>query len=135
MNEGDYKSNELYVIKLIRYYLPLHVKHVLAPQNEFGIPCTAYVVRDTQFTVHAFSGLKQIWKGQLKKMRQHAESFILLFSEPSGFYQTSLLRGTVDGAIVDAINDIVWVHPVHGAAHRLSGAEHLLHRAGELLGH
>ena len=46
-----------------------------------------------------------------------------------------LLGGAVDGAIVDAINDVVGVHPVHSAANRLSSAKHLLHGAGELLGH
>ena len=46
-----------------------------------------------------------------------------------------LLGGAVDGAIVDAINDVMGVHPVHSAANRLSSAKHLLHGAGELLGH
>ena len=34
----DPKSNYLKVIKLIRYHLPPIVKHVLAPQNDFGMP-------------------------------------------------------------------------------------------------
>ena len=46
-----------------------------------------------------------------------------------------LLGGTVDGAIVDAIDDVMGVHAVHGAANRLSSAKHLLHGAGELLSH
>ena len=36
--DQDPKSNYLKVIKLIRYYLPPFVKHVLAPQNDFGMP-------------------------------------------------------------------------------------------------
>ena len=46
-----------------------------------------------------------------------------------------LLGGAVDGAVVDAINDVMGVHPVHSAAYRLGSAKHLLHGAGELLGH
>merc|ERR1719447_198650 len=46
-----------------------------------------------------------------------------------------LLGGAVDGAVVDAIDDVVGVHAVHGAANRLGSAKHLLHGAGELLGH
>ena len=46
-----------------------------------------------------------------------------------------LLGGAVDGAIVDAIDDVMGVHAVHGAANRLSSAKHLLHGAGELLSH
>merc|ERR1719150_3146319 len=46
-----------------------------------------------------------------------------------------LLGGAVDGAIVNAINDVMGVHPVHSAANRLGSAKHLLHGAGELLGH
>merc|ERR1719150_2930203 len=39
------------------------------------------------------------------------------------------------GAVDDAINDIMGVHPVHSAANRLSSAKHFLHGAGELLSH
>ena len=38
LTDQDPKSNYLKVIKLIRYPLPLIVKHVLAPQNDFGMP-------------------------------------------------------------------------------------------------
>ena len=48
---------------------------------------------------------------------------------------TGLTVGAVDGSIVDSIDDIVGVLAVHGAAHRLGRAQHLLHGAGELLGH
>ena len=46
-----------------------------------------------------------------------------------------LLGGAVDSAIVDAIDDVVGVHPVHSTANRLSSAKHLFHGAGELLSH
>ena len=46
-----------------------------------------------------------------------------------------LLGGAVDGAIIDAINDVMRVHPVHSAANGLGSAKHLFHRARELLGH
>ena len=36
-------------MKLIRYYLPLNVKHVLGPQNEFGIQ--KILGQFTKFTV------------------------------------------------------------------------------------
>merc|ERR1712037_1058526 len=45
-----------------------------------------------------------------------------------------LLGGAVDGAVVDAIDDVMGVHPVHGASHGLGSTENLLHRTGELLG-
>ena len=38
LTDQDPKSNYLKVIKLIRYHLPPIVKHVLAPQNDFGMP-------------------------------------------------------------------------------------------------
>ena len=38
LTDQDPKSNYLKVIKLIRYDLPPIVKHVLAPQNDFGMP-------------------------------------------------------------------------------------------------
>merc|ERR1711951_286548 len=38
LTDQDPKSNYMEVIKLIRYHLPLIVKHVLAPQNDFGMP-------------------------------------------------------------------------------------------------
>jgi hypothetical protein len=47
-------------------------------------------------------------------------------------YLGSLFGGALDGSVVDSIDDIVGRHPVHGAAHRLSGAQHLLHHPGEL---
>jgi hypothetical protein len=50
------------------------------------------------------------------------------------YYFDSLLGGPLDGSVVDSIDDIVGRHPVHGAAHRLSGAQHLLHHPGELPG-
>ena len=37
LTDQDPKSNYLKVIKLTRYHLPPIVKHVLAPQNDFGI--------------------------------------------------------------------------------------------------
>ena len=46
-----------------------------------------------------------------------------------------LLGGAVDGAIVDAIDDVMGVHAVHSAANGLGSAKHLLHGAGELLSH
>ena len=38
LTDQDQKTNYLKVIKLIRYHLPPIVKHVLAPQNDFGMP-------------------------------------------------------------------------------------------------
>ena len=38
LTDQDPKSNYPKVIKLIRYHLPPIVKHVLAPQNDFGMP-------------------------------------------------------------------------------------------------
>ena len=38
LTDQDPKSNYPKVIKLIRYRLPPIVKHVLAPQNDFGMP-------------------------------------------------------------------------------------------------
>ena len=38
LTDQDPKSNYLKVIKLIRYHLPPIVKHVLAPQNDCGMP-------------------------------------------------------------------------------------------------
>ena len=37
----------------------------------------------------------------------------------------TLLRGTVDGAVVDTVDDVVGILPVHGAADGLGGAENL----------
>ena len=38
LTDQDPKSNNLKEIKLITYHLPHIVKHVLAPQNDFGMP-------------------------------------------------------------------------------------------------
>ena len=38
LTDQDPKLNYPKVIKLIRYHLPPIVKHVLAPQNDFGMP-------------------------------------------------------------------------------------------------
>ena len=38
LTDQDPKSNYLKVIKLIRCHLPPIVKHVLVPQNDFGMP-------------------------------------------------------------------------------------------------
>merc|ERR1740128_522024 len=59
----------------------------------------------------------------------------LVFQVISSSRGPDLLRGAVDGAIVDTIDDIVRVLTVHSAADRLCGAKNFLHGAGELLGH
>ena len=51
------------------------------------------------------------------------------------FFNTKLGRGALDGSVVDAIDDVMRIHAVHGAAHGLRGAEDLLHAAAELLAH
>ena len=38
-----------------------------------------------------------------------------------------LLGGTLDGAVVDAIDDVMGRHAVNGAADRLGRTQHLLH--------
>ena len=50
-------------------------------------------------------------------------------------FLSSLGGGALDGAVVDAVDDVMGVLPVHGAADRMGGAEDLLHHAGKLPGH
>merc|ERR1719411_564448 len=50
-------------------------------------------------------------------------------------FNTKLGRGALDGSVVDAVDDVMRIHAVHGAAHGLRGAENLLHAAAELLAH
>ena len=49
-----------------------------------------------------------------------------------GCLRTCLLGWTIDGPVVDAVNDVVGGHTVDGAADRLRRAQHLLHHAREL---
>ena len=50
-------------------------------------------------------------------------------------FNTKLGRGALDGSVVDAVDDVMRIHAVHGAADGLRGAENLLHAAAELLAH
>ena len=43
-----------------------------------------------------------------------------------------LLGGTLDGAVVDAIDDVMGRHAVNGAADRLGRTQHLLHHTREV---
>jgi hypothetical protein len=41
----------------------------------------------------------------------------------------SLLGGTINGSVVDSIDDVMRSHAVHCAAHRLGRSKNLLHHA------
>merc|ERR1711934_760114 len=51
------------------------------------------------------------------------------------FRYHSLTVGTVDGTVVDSIDDIMRILPVHGATHGLGCTKHLLHGSRELFRH